>query len=114
MRRDPMSSLFSKLPKPPFGKGPAGNSDMARDLSTLANGAASVLGDVRQEVKTMMQGQSERRLNAADMATREELDAALTRIEALAQRIAVLEAQLEAQNSPKKPAKKAAAKKTSS
>ena len=112
MRRDPMSSLFSKLPKPPFSKGPfggsSGNNDMARDLSTLANGAASVLGDVRQEVKTMMQSQSERRLNAADIPTREELDAALTRIEALAARIAVLEAQLEAQDTPKKPAKKSA------
>lgn len=81
---------------------------MASDLAQMANGAASAFGDIRQEMRAILTSRTERKLNEADLATREELDAALTRIEALAQRIALLEAQLAAADSQ---AKSATAKK---
>ncbi len=78
--------------------------DMFSDLAKMANGAASALGDLRSEVQTVMTARQERGQAAAGMVLREDFDAALARIEALAGRVAMLEAQLAAQQpKPSKP-----------
>ena len=82
--------------------------DMFSDLAKMANGAASAFSDLRSEMQTVMTARQERGQAAAGMVLREDFDAALTRIEALAARVAMLEAQLAAPPSktPKVAAKK--------
>lgn len=90
------------------------------DLAQVANGAASALGGVREEIDNMIRQRMERSLNARGLVTREEFDALRTRHEALAARLAVLEAQATAgdasgessaasgaESKPKKAAKRA-------
>jgi BMFP domain-containing protein YqiC len=84
--------------------------DIFGDLATMANGAASALGSLREEFNTMKKGRKERGQNAAGIVTREEFDALMTRLEALAQRIAFLEAVQQAPQAKPKPATKRQAK----
>ena len=89
----------------------------------MANGAATALGGLREELDNMIRQRMERALNARGLVTREEFDALRTRHEAMVARVTVLEAGIAAGEStrPKKtvlPARKAvkkpaAAKKTS-
>ena len=67
-------------------------SSLMSDLAQMANGAASALGGVREEIDNMIRHRLERTLNARGLVTREEFDALRTRHEALAARLAVLEA----------------------
>lgn len=91
-----------------------GRSRFISDMAQMANGAASALGGLREEIDNIAKQRTERSQNSRGLVTREEFDALQTRHEALAARVAVLEAQLaEAVKSPAKkaPAKKAPAKK---
>ena len=97
-----------------------GRSRLISDIAQMANGAATALGGLREEIDNIARQRTERHQNASGLVTREEHDALQTRHEALAARIAVLEAQLaELAGAAAKPAakkaatKKAAAKKSS-
>ncbi|MEC8091288.1 MAG: accessory factor UbiK family protein [Pseudomonadota bacterium] len=92
-----------------------GRSRLISDMAQMANGAATALGGLREEIDNIAKQRTERHQNASGLVTREEHDALQTRHEALAARIAVLEAQLaELAGAAAKPAakKKAAAKKS--
>ena len=91
-----------------------GRSRFISDMAQMANGAASALGGLREEIDNIAKQRTERSQNSRGLVTREEFDALQTRHEALAARVAVLEAQLaKAVTSPAKPspAKKGTAKK---
>ena len=90
-----------------------GRSRLISDMAQMANGAATALGGLREEIENIARQRTERHQNASGLVTREEHDALQTRHEALAARIAVLEAQLaELAGAAAKPAaKKAATKK---
>ena len=92
------------------------------DLAQMANGAASAFGGMREEVDNLIRQRMERSLNTRGLVTREEFDALLTRHEALAARLALLESTrrqaTESQDKLTKktkqaPKRKAAAKKNS-
>lgn len=72
--------------------------DIFSDLATMANGAASALSSLREEFDTMKKSRQDRSQNEVGNVTREEFDALMTRLDALASRIAFLEA---AQPAPK-------------
>ena len=82
------------------------------DLAQVANGAASAIGGLREEIENIVSARTERALNARGLVTREEFDALRTRHEALAARLAAMEADMAAASAApaKKPASKAAAK----
>ena len=84
------------------------------DLAQVANGAASALGGLREEIENIVSARTERALNARGLVTREEFDALRTRHEALAARLAAMEADMAAASAApaKKTASKAAAKST--
>ena len=90
-----------------------GRSRLISDMAQMANGAATALGGLREEIDNIARQRTERHQNASGLVTREEHDALQTRHEAMAARIAVLEAQLaELAGAAAKPAaKKAATKK---
>ena len=89
------------------------------DLAQMANGAASALGNLRSEIDVLRAGRADRQAAASGSVPREDFDAALSRIEALAARIAVLEARLDVlvktpvttKTKPVRPAKAKSAKK---
>ena len=90
-------------------------SSLMSDLAQMANGAASALGGVREEIDNMIRHRLERTLNARGLVTREEFDALRTRHEALAARLAVLEAAASGQparNSKAKTASESSAEST--
>ena len=95
-------------------------SDIFLDLAQMANGAASALGSLRSEMDVIRAGRADRQAAASGSVPREDFDAALSRIEALSARIAVLEARIDAlaQTPPKtktksaRPTKAKSAKKT--
>jgi BMFP domain-containing protein YqiC len=76
------------------------------DLAQVANGAASALGGLREEIENIVSARTERALNARGLVTREEFDALRTRHEALAARLAAMEADMAAASAA--PAKKTA------
>ena len=82
------------------------------DLAQVANGAASALGGLREEIENIVSARTERALNARGLVTRDEFDALRTRHEALAARLAAMEADMAAASAApaKKTASKAAAK----
>lgn len=69
-------------------------SNFMADLAQMVNGAASTLGGMREEIDNMIRQRLERSLNARGLVTREEFDALRTRHEAVAARLASLEAKL--------------------
>ena len=89
------------------------------DLAQMANGAASALGNLRSEIDVIRAGRADRQAAASGSVPREDFDAALSRIEALAARIALLEARLDTlaqtrvttKTKPVRPAKAKSAKK---
>ena len=92
-----------------------GRSRFISDMAQMANGAATALGGLREEIDNIAKQRTERHQNASGLVTREEYDALQTRHEALAARVAVLEAQLaekSATDASRSAAKKAASKKT--
>ena len=91
-----------------------GPKDILSDLAQIANGAASAFGSLRAEVDVMKASRSDRQAAASGSVTREDFDAAIMRIEALAARIAVLEAEVvslkQAESKPARTTKAKAAK----
>ena len=81
------------------------------DLVQVANGAASAFGSMREEIENIVSARTERALNARGLVTREEFDALRTRHEALAARLAVIEADRAAAQpeQPEQPATKPSA-----
>ena len=79
----------------------APRSNFISDIAKMANGAATALGGVREEIDNMIRQRMERALNARGLVTREEFDALRTRHEAMAARVAVLEAGIAAGESPR-------------
>ena len=90
-----------------------GRSRFISDMAQMANGAASALGGLREEIDNIVKQRTERSLNARGVVTREEFDALRTRHDAVAARLAALESRLAeqaAKKAPKKAPKKAATK----
>ena len=69
-----------------------GRSRFISDIAQVASGAASALGGLREEIDNIVRQRIERILNSRGLVTREEFDALRTRHEALAARLAVIEA----------------------
>ena len=69
-------------------------SNLISDLAQMANGAASALGTMREDVQMMRRGRAERSQAAAGMVTQEDFEALMSRVDALSTRIAHLESQL--------------------
>ena len=67
-------------------------SNFMADLAQMANGAASAFGGMREEIDNMIRQRIERSMNVRGLVTREEFDALRTRHEAIAARLAALEA----------------------
>ena len=70
-------------------------SNFMADLAQMANGAASAFGGMREEIDNVIRQRMERSLNARGLVTREEFDALRTRHEAVAARLAALEAKIQ-------------------
>ena len=87
-----------------------GRSRFISDMAQVANGAASALGGIREELDNIVKQRTERGLNAQGLVTREEFDALRTRHDAMAARVAELESRLAKAEEPKQAPKKAAAK----
>jgi len=90
-----------------------GRSRFISDMAQVANGAASALGGIREELDNIVKQRTERGLNAQGLVTREEFDALRTRHDAMAARVAALESRLAEAEEPKKTPKKAASKASS-
>ena len=71
-------------------------SNFIADLAQMANGAATAFGGMREEIDNMIRQRMERSLNARGLVTRENFDALCTRHEAVAARLAALEAKMSA------------------
>ena len=69
-------------------------SNFVADLAQIANGVASAVGGMREEIDNMIRQRMERSLNARGLVTREEFDALRPRHEAVAARLAALEAKM--------------------
>ena len=69
-------------------------SNFMADLAQIANGAASAFGGMREEIDNMIRQRMERSLNARGLVAREEFDALRTRHDAVAARLAALEAKM--------------------
>lgn len=78
----------------------APKSNFISDIAKMANGAATALGGLREEIDNMIRLRMERTLNARGLVTREEFEALRTRHEAVAARLAVLEIHFAADESP--------------
>ena len=83
---------------------PRGN--IISDLAQMANGAASALGTMRNDVQMMRQSRSERSQAASGMVIQEDFEALMSRVDALAARIVSLEAQVKQPTKPKRAAAK--------
>ena len=90
-----------------------GRSRFISDMAQVANGAASALGGIREELDNIVKQRTERGLNAQGLVTREEFDALRTRHDAMAARLAELENRLAQVEKAKKAPKKAAPKEAS-
>ncbi|MBL81647.1 MAG: hypothetical protein CMM80_03740 [Rhodospirillaceae bacterium] len=95
-------------------------SNLFLDFAQVANGAASALGSLRAEMDVIRAGRADRQAAVYGTVPREDFDAALSRIEALAARITLLEARIDAlakpsvktKTKPARPAKTKSTKKT--
>ena len=87
-----------------------GRSRFISDMAQVANGAASALGGIREELDNIVKQRTERGANAQGLVTREEFDALRTRHDAMAARVAELESRLAEAGKAAAPRKKAAKK----
>ena len=77
--------------------------NLISDITQMANGAASALGTMREDVKLMRRSRDERSQAASGMVTQEDFEALMSRVDALAARIVSLEAQLKQPAKAKRP-----------
>jgi BMFP domain-containing protein YqiC len=82
-----------------------GRSRFISDMAQVANGAASALGGIREELDNIVKQRTERGLNAQGLVTREEFDALAARVAELENRLAQVG---DAKKAPRKAAPKAA------
>lgn len=87
-----------------------GRSRFISDMAQMANGAATALGGLREEIDNIVKQRTERSLNARGLVTREEFDALRTRHDAVAARLAALESRLAEQMAGSRKTTKKAAK----
>ena len=76
-------------------------STIISDIGQMAKGAASLVDDLRLDVKNIMNSRVERKQNKANLVTYEDFEALTTRLENLASRITFLEVSIENNKSPK-------------
>ena len=81
------------------------------DFASMASGAASAFGGMRQEIEMLVQSQVEKILAKRGLVSREDFEAAEARITSLGARIASLESQLAEATVKKAPKSKAKAAK---
>ncbi|RVU34936.1 accessory factor UbiK family protein [Hwanghaeella grinnelliae] len=91
------------------------------DIARVASGAAGALSGVRDEVEALVKHRMERILADMDLVPRDEFEAvkevaatARAEQEKLEKRVTALEAALAGETTPRKPAKKATARKSAS
>ena len=80
------------------------------DLGQMAQGAASLVDEMRIDVKNMMNAREQRKLNEANLVTYEDFQALTTRLENLVSRIELLEVQIKNVKKVKQARTKAAKK----
>ncbi len=80
------------------------------DLGQMAQGAASLVDEMRLDVKNMMNAREQRKLNEANLVTYEDFQALTTRLENLVSRIELLEVQIKNVKQVKQARTKAAKK----
>ena len=80
------------------------------DLGQMAQGAASLVDEMRIDIKNMMNAREQRKLNEANLVTYEDFQALSTRLENLVSRIELLEVQIKNVKQVKKTRTKAAKK----
>ena len=80
------------------------------DLGQMAQGAASLVDEMRIDVKNIMNAREQRKLNEANLVTYEDFQALSTRLENLVSRIELLEVQIKNVKQVKKTRTKAAKK----
>ena len=83
-------------------------STIISDIGQMAKGAASLVDDMRIDVKNIMNSHEARKQNNANFVSYEDFEALSTRLESIASRIECLEALFE----NKKPSKSATTKKS--
>ena len=81
------------------------------DFASMASGAASAFGGMRHEIETLVQSQVEKILAKRGLVSREDFEAAESRITSLGARIAALESQLAQATDKKAPKSKVKAAK---
>jgi len=64
------------------------------DLGQMAQGAMSIVDEMRIDVKNIMNAREQRKLNEANLVTYEDFQALSTRLENLVSRIELLEVQI--------------------
>ena len=77
-------------------------STIISDIGQMAKGAASLVDDMRLDVKNVMNARAERRQNKANLVTYEDFEALTTRLESLISRIELLEIKIENAKAVKK------------
>ena len=80
------------------------------DLGQMAQGAASLVDEMRIDVKNIMNAREQRKLNEANLVTYEDFQALSTRLENLVSRIELIEAQIKNVKQVKQTRTKAAKK----
>lgn len=85
-------------------------STILSDLGQMAQGAASLVDEMRIDVKNMINAREQRKLNEANLVTYEDFQALSTRLENLVSRIELLEVQIKNVKQVKQTRTKAAKK----
>ena len=70
-------------------------SSLLSDIGQMAQGAASLVDDMRMDAKNIMNSRDERKQNHSNLVTYEDFEALTTRLESLGARIEFLEATIQ-------------------
>ena len=80
------------------------------DLGQMAQGAASLVDEIRIDIKNIMNAREQRTMNESNLVTYEDFQALTTRLENLVSRIELLEVQIKNDKQVKQTRSKAAKK----
>lgn len=80
------------------------------DLGQMAQGAASLVDEIRIDIKNIMNAREQRTMNESNLVTYEDFQALTTRLENLVSRIELLEVQIKNNKQVKQTRSKAAKK----